>query len=204
MGMQGPIWRPKPHELRPCPPALLSRLRPGCRLYPLRFPPPALTGPPRIFALLIGVDRPETQEGKQSGIPIADAKGFEEVLLATFSVPKENIQVLCGSSATRAEIVDAFARLRVDQRIRPGDAIFIYYSGHSAVSDRAAFILPYDFDERNVTGIPFRDIGRLVENIANAKGNNIVSPRESTNEYTLKISRLLSLIVAMRPLGLAV
>jgi hypothetical protein len=48
-----------------------------------------------------------------------------------FNVPDDRMKVLLGSEATRENILSGFQWLREDENIRFGDAIVIYFAGHS-------------------------------------------------------------------------
>lgn len=150
----------------------------------------------QMFALLIGIDHYES-----SGIPrlsgaVADT---EDVLqfLYTLSVPLENIQVLRDCSASRQSIIDSFRNLRDNPRIKPGDAIVIYFAGHGdeilappgwevgETSGMIQVLIPHDYCQTSgkeiVPAIPDRTVGALLEDIAEKKGNNIVRTMNSWN-----------------------
>lgn len=100
-----------------------------------------------------------------------------------------HLKYLKNQDATRIAIIRELQALQSDHRIQRGDPILIYYAGHgsSTVSpdnwtraedqrenDNIQFIVPYDCDEW-VAGIPDRTIAACLDQLADAKGDNIVS-----------------------------
>ncbi len=91
-------------------------------------------------ALLIGIGkyRQRTLEG-----PPYDVAALARVLAAQYGFPKENIQTLVNEEAVKFRILSEIALLA--HRSRPGDRIFIYFSGHgtSRRDEVLALPLPY-------------------------------------------------------------
>lgn len=167
------------------------------RLFSSRFPP-LVQGTPQIFALLIGIDQFESDQFRvrtKSTASTGDAKAFHRFFRDHLSVPEHNIEILANQAATRSAIITALRDLRADERIRPGDAIFISFSGlaidelksehipvgsiwetEELVADiKVPGILPYDSSwPKKISPIPYCALGGLVESIAEVKGNNIV------------------------------
>lgn len=183
-----PLPRPLPHWC-------------GHRLFSSCFPHPN-QGSPQLFGLLIGIDHYKDTKhfsiGKNHG-SVADAERFGKFLYNTLSVPKENIQVLLDNSATRVAIIAALKQLRDDERIHPGDAIFISFSGYTIGETYEHFpgenipaIAPHDWCEdpgQEISGIPLCAMGGLIESIAKVKGNNIVSIRNIKDKMCTKLSQ---------------
>jgi len=102
-------------------------------------------------ALLIGIAkyRQRTLEG-----PPYDVAALCRVLAAQYNFPQENIQTLVDEAATRSGILSAIARLT--HRTRPGDRVFIYFSGHGTsrrdellalpLPHTTGALVPVDFD----------------------------------------------------------
>jgi hypothetical protein len=87
--------------------------------------------PPQKHALLIGIgdylyDVPDL-EG-----PPSDLATLKHVLIDLWKLPPANVKVLADGEATKANILAAFDALGTTTR--PGDAVFIYYSGHGTSS----------------------------------------------------------------------
>jgi len=88
----------------------------------------ALSLPARCekYALLIGInDYPHARQLKGA---INDVEDMRKVMVSDLKIPEANIQMLVNEQATKQAIVDALAAL--PKKTQPGDAIFIYYSGH--------------------------------------------------------------------------
>jgi hypothetical protein len=117
----------------------------------------------------------------------------------TMGVPPSQITSLHDEEATRDKIIQGFYSLMLHSDIREGDPILIYYAGHGSTAPTPAgweaggpeiqFLAPYDClcrkDGTMVNGIPDRTIGSLLEDLARAKGDNIVSrPIASSDDTT--------------------
>lgn len=107
---------------------------------------------------------------------------MKEYLRNDLKVPNDQIIFLCNQEASRANILDAFDRLRNDQRIQKDDPILIYYAGHGGESVRATgdaiqVIFPQDYHPPEVKAIPDRKIAALLNGLAETHGNNIVRCR---------------------------
>ena len=144
----------------------------------------------RIFGLLIGIDNYKSSHIPPLSGAVADTQAFWEFFRENLNVPSKNLQILHNASATRRAIIDALNRLKDDERIHPNDAIFIFFAGHGTElppppgweaggpGSMIQAIIPHDYCETpgsEVPAIPDRTIGALLEGIAEAKGNNIVS-----------------------------
>ena len=140
------------------------------------------------FALIIGIDE-YANASKLSGA-VADAKAVKQYLEKHFRVPEANIVSLFNEKASRLAIIDAFRKLRDNERIEKGDPIVIYYSGHGwerpapdawGPGSKIQFLLPQDYEAVGTepipdhAPIPDRSIGALLEDIAEEKGDNIVN-----------------------------
>jgi hypothetical protein len=125
--------------------------------------------PPRIRAVLIGVD-----EYLHSDIPslqgcVNDVALVRELLKRYFGIPNEDIRVVVNSRATKRNILH-----RLDSMIReskPGDVAVFYFSGHgSQIRDRDGdeltdsldeLICPYDMDWDSATCILDDDLDNV-------------------------------------------
>ena len=76
-------------------------------------------------ALLIGIGKYKTRtlEG-----PPHDVAALRAVLVSKYNYHPENIRTLINQEAVKARILDEIKQLAL--RTRPGDRIFIYFSGH--------------------------------------------------------------------------
>lgn len=146
----------------------------------------AIDRQPRSFhAVVIGIDKyPSPSIGQLAGA-VADAKAMEEYLKTRMGVLQNQIRVLHDHEATREAILDALKAITTNPQIGKDDRILIYYAGHGATAacpprwnstgSEIQLILPYDCDLKTVSGIPDRTIAVLLNKIAKAKGDNIVS-----------------------------
>ena len=91
-------------------------------------------------ALLIGIGKYKTRtlEG-----PPHDVAALRAVLVSKYNYHPENIRTLINQEAVKARILDEIKQLAL--RTRPGDRIFIYFSGHgtSRRDDLMALPLPH-------------------------------------------------------------
>ncbi|KAG8732511.1 hypothetical protein FRC10_000886, partial [Ceratobasidium sp. 414] len=143
---------------------------------------------PNFFALIVGVnDYPEIKPLKGA---VPDARAMAEYLREYLDIPSDHITEMYNENATRAAIIQAFRNLRDDERIGKDDAILIFYTGHGSeveapagwVTDnqRIQGLVPYDVKTLDVNGrlieiLPYRTIGSLLDDLAERKGDNIVS-----------------------------
>ncbi|PPR00906.1 hypothetical protein CVT26_015516 [Gymnopilus dilepis] len=145
---------------------------------------------PRLFAVIFAINvykDPAFRSRSLRGAE-ADAASFKAYFEEYLQVPSDRIIMILGKEATRAKIIRAFKRLETDDRIQPGDPIFIFFAGHGSKAkaherweaggpgSEIQMLLPYDFSPgpgHQVPGIPDRTIGALIDRIARAKGDNI-------------------------------
>lgn len=103
------------------------------------------------YALLIGIDDYQQRDFIS---PLAaagsDAKSLAKTLIEVGGYDKRNVQLLTSDSAlkpTRGQILFELDQLR--RKTKPGDIVFIGYSGHGIEQDKVAYLLPYDTDARS-------------------------------------------------------
>lgn len=143
-----------------------------------------------LFAIIIGINNyasPKLQPYKLEGA-VADAEDMRSFLTQSLGVPELQITVLHDERATKQAIEDAIADLESDPRIHKGDPILIYYAGHGAQTiappdwptdgPLIQMIIPHDFDPDSTDsskGQPILDLdlARLLDNLAEKKGDNI-------------------------------
>jgi hypothetical protein len=105
-------------------------------------------------------------------------------------VPSYQIRNLRNSEATRAAIIDGIEAFSLNDEIKVGDPIMIYYAGHGGWAEtpkgwevgstgRIELLIPYDHsspleDGNPKHGIPDRTLGALLSQLAGKKGDNIV------------------------------
>jgi Caspase domain len=111
----------------------------------------------------------------------------KDYLEKKLGVPESRIQTLFDEDATHDGIIQKLQDLQhVDNK--EGDPILIYYTGHGVTGDapvaweasgdqRVGLLAPYDIEYKNhtlVNAIPDYTMGILLEDLAKAKGDNIV------------------------------
>jgi hypothetical protein len=145
---------------------------------------------PRLFGLIIGIDKYMSQ-----GIPDlqgckTDAQSIVDLLSRKFRVPSPHILCLTDEKATRSAIITGFKKHLIQNNdIESGDAMVIFYAGHgSRVSapkgwladyNQVETICPHDertigCDGKEVFSIPDRTLGGLLRKLFSVKGDNIV------------------------------
>ncbi|KAG8732831.1 hypothetical protein FRC10_000578 [Ceratobasidium sp. 414] len=111
---------------------------------------------------------------------------MSQYLREYLDIPSHQMTQIYNEKATRAAIVTAFRDLRKDERIRKGDMILIFYAGHGCEAqnydDRGTTqgLVPYDVGRMDRTGniveiLPDRTIVSLLDDLADKRGDNIVS-----------------------------
>ncbi|KAG9121488.1 hypothetical protein FRC07_002546, partial [Ceratobasidium sp. 392] len=141
---------------------------------------------PKFFALIVGInDYPEIKPLKGA---VPDAQAVAEYLREYLDIPDDHIAEIYNEKATRAGIIQAFRNLCDDERIEKDDAILIFYAGHGGEVEapegwetdgqKIQGLIPYDVRTLDITGriveiIPDRTVGSLLEDLAEAKGDNI-------------------------------
>ncbi|KAG8761907.1 hypothetical protein FRC12_009271 [Ceratobasidium sp. 428] len=146
-----------------------------------------------LYALIIGINVYLNESLRRLAGAVPDANSIKDFISTDLRVPDDHIINLRDEQATREEIIKAFGRLRDDPRIHKGDPILIYYAGHGGKREAAAewkekygyeeiqVIFPHDYNtllsgsEELKNCIPDRTIGMLLNELAEAKGNNIAS-----------------------------
>ncbi|PVF95450.1 hypothetical protein CPB86DRAFT_738719 [Serendipita vermifera] len=133
-----------------------------------------------LFALIIGIDRYLNPKEQLEGA-VNDAKEMEKYVRETF--PSSQICTLHDEKATRASIIQEIRSLGTKSEIRLQDPILIFYAGHGGEApppanwgvngQKVQMLIPQDHrDGQNViTDVAF---ARLLEELASAKGDNIV------------------------------
>ena len=172
------------------------------------------------FALIIGIDE-YANTSKLSGA-VADAKAMKQYLEKHFRVPEANIVSLFNEEASRLEIIKAFRKLRDNELIEKGDPTVIYYSGHGCErpapdawgpGSKIQCLVPQDYEAvgteliRDRAPIPDRVIGALLEDIAEKKGDNILSAIPCFVffiNFLITMYRLSFLTVVIQPLSVEI
>lgn len=103
------------------------------------------------YALIVGIDqyqqsqRINTLEGATN-----DAKALAQTLETVAGFPAGNIKLLVSGTdpePTGSNISDALDT--ISQKIKPGDTLFVLYSGHGIDMDGKSYLVPWDADARS-------------------------------------------------------
>lgn len=144
--------------------------------------------PVPLHALLIGIDRyaPESRHFRPLRGAVADVRRMEGFLRERWEVPGERIEVLVAprdaeeppeQTPTHANMVAAFRRLQ--DRARPGEQVWIHYSGHGArvktaypeAKGRRGYdeaLVPVDIDDPDATYLRDLELARLLAELVEA------------------------------------
>jgi len=122
------------------------------------------------YALLIGVD--QNEEAKLA-LPIVkkDITKLKEVIThpERCGYNKENVLVLTGPDATRAQILGGLKWLKskLEADSDPNQTAFIFYSGHGHREPAGeAFLIPYDFCwPMSLGGLPAKAFAEMIANL---------------------------------------
>ncbi|KAJ7625108.1 hypothetical protein DFH06DRAFT_912573, partial [Mycena polygramma] len=141
----------------------------------------------RVFGLVIGIDKYKSGAVWNLESCVDDAQRVQRWLRKDLKVPKDQICMLLDKSGTKENIEKSFLHHLVhNENIQRGDAIVIYFAGHGStvsapdnwftpgsVGGTAEVLCSYDFGQRGVVGISDRSLQSMLEELSEAKGNNI-------------------------------
>lgn len=144
-----------------------------------------------LFSLIIGINKYQDHSDGLEDLDgsVYDAKSIQQFLKDHLRVPDHHIRLLVDHQASRDAILSTFrSHLINNSNIKHGDPIVIYYAGHGArvpapegwPTDDGLYesICPSDrntlADGLIVPDIIDRQLGVMLVELANAKGNNIV------------------------------
>ncbi|KAI0317872.1 caspase domain-containing protein [Amylostereum chailletii] len=153
-------------------------------------PPPAIPIPVTrspLHALLVGIDNYASRRIPNLLGAVADANAMVRYVRGELNVPASQVICLRNAQATRAAFIGALQDMASNNQIQNGDPILLYYSGHGttaaaptkweAGSTEIQLVVPYDcFMKVNgnaVSAIPDRTLSVLLQQLADAKGDNI-------------------------------
>jgi Caspase domain/Domain of unknown function (DUF4384) len=121
---------------------------------------PGLSASAEKLALLIGVGQYQAFKGQAQGNlegPPHDVAALQQTLVARLGFPVANVVTLVDSAATKTAIMRELNRLK--ERSKPGDQIFVYFSGHGtsaldsdgvmALPHNSGALIPYDYAGNN-------------------------------------------------------
>ncbi|KZV65119.1 hypothetical protein PENSPDRAFT_690182 [Peniophora sp. CONT] len=145
-----------------------------------------------LHALVIGIDKYQSDRIPNLHGAVADADAIVEYLQSDLHVPRDQISNLRNEEATRDAIIQGFRAFQTQQSIKQGDPILIFYAGHGTTAEAPrgwvtaskdiSLLVPYDFSHQSANNlthaIPDRTIGALLHELAEpqygeGKGDNI-------------------------------
>ena len=129
---------------------------------------------------------------------------MRDYLHKDLGVPRSQIKNLRNSEATRSAIIEGIKAFSLNDEIKEGDSILIYFAGHGGSADtpkgwevgstgKIELLIPYDHsspleDGNPKHGIPDRTIGALLSQLAIEKGDNIVRQTFIFREYIYQLT----------------
>ncbi len=102
---------------------------------------------PQIFAMVVGIDKYLKKNFDSLNYAAADAKKFVDYLKSGIPGKKtsdSNIFVYLNDSAKQSNIADFFSHKLTDLDIRPGDELYIYWSGHGKIGKDGQILICHD------------------------------------------------------------
>lgn len=144
---------------------------------------PSYPRAPKIFALIIGIDKYSNESGYFPPLKwaVADADSVSEFLIDHRGADASQVKNLRDEEATQDKIADSLKDLAHNPMIQKGDTIVIYFAGHTRGPNKGSF------DEEDPVslwavdslladpGLTEEIIYNLLFAISESKGNNIVS-----------------------------
>jgi len=122
------------------------------------------------WAVLVGIDRYQSQEISVLKGAANDAKSLAETLKKDLRFPERNVFIFTSdapeaSSPTTGNIVKALKY--VAEKARPGDTFFMFFAGHGVVSGGKGYLLTYHSDLGAVqfTALPLAELTQLLDGI---------------------------------------
>lgn len=101
-------------------------------------------------ALVVGINAyPHLRPEDQLECAENDAVRLREVLIRSYGFPPQNITLLLSARATKTAIQSGLNSLAEPARVKPGDRVLVYFSGHGkdvrlTKDSRMGFLLPTD------------------------------------------------------------
>jgi hypothetical protein len=132
----------------------------------------------RGHAVIIGVESYRESLPK-ADFAASDAKVTAEYAKRVLGYPDENVAVLLGDRATRADM-EKYIESWLPNRVEKGDEVFVYFSGHGAPDPKTgdAYLVPYDADPTYIqkTGYPLK---KLYAELAKLPAKRVVVAMDS-------------------------
>ncbi|EKM80635.1 hypothetical protein AGABI1DRAFT_55618 [Agaricus bisporus var. burnettii JB137-S8] len=144
----------------------------------------------RVFAFIVGIDNYKSGHIWNLHSCVDDARRVHSWLVDDLNVPEDQICMLLNSRATKHTIEERFmSHLTNNRSMEKGDAILIYFAGHSSVipapegwfqsrgKDVVEVLCTYDYDTKATcgrnAGISDRSMRAMLFELSQFKGDNI-------------------------------
>ncbi|HEX3747757.1 MAG TPA: tetratricopeptide repeat protein [Bryobacteraceae bacterium] len=164
------------------------------KLEKIEPPKPPSNAPAQSYAVIVGVAAyPNLAANLQLRFSERDAQSIHTALISPEggNFKAENVKVLTGAKATLAGIRDAVGKW-LPSVAKGDDRVVIYFAGHGFIYEGKAYLAPYDFSMKNVTGTGFpmnelsADIGGKIHAkwkvlMTDACHSGAISPEDSEN-----------------------
>ena len=128
---------------------------------------------PRGYAVVIGAGQfPYLPADKQLAFAESDARAVAQTLLSKEGgqIQPENMKILVGAAATRANIENAVEKW-LPTVAEPDDRVIVYFAGHGIVTPHGGMLVPQDFrlDKALETGYSMKQLGDVLATRVKAK-----------------------------------
>jgi tetratricopeptide (TPR) repeat protein len=154
--------------------------KPAARdLTPERLPdrPPADDAAPRAYALVVGIAKYEKLDPSEFlRFTESDASAIYRALISKEggAFPAENVHLLVGPKATRANLQDEIEKWLPSVANQPNDRVVVYFSGHGFIANGHGYLAPWDVDPASPqsverTGYPMDMLGSALTQKVAAK-----------------------------------
>jgi tetratricopeptide (TPR) repeat protein len=163
---------PQPQKSQPQQPA-------GRDLTPTRLPdrPVVNNGAPRAYALVVGIAKYEKLAPSEFlRFTESDAAAIYRALISKEggAYPAENVHLLVGSQATRANLQYEIETWLPTVANQPNDRVVVYFSGHGFIANGHGYLAPWDVDPASPqsaerTGYPMDTLGSVLAQKVAAK-----------------------------------
>lgn len=136
--------------------------------------------PSKLTAILIGINEYNNYPHLRNG---TDADKIKDFLDNEFrdKIPHIDITLIKDKDATREKIIEVLSSLQNDPQ--RNSAILVFFSGYCGITKSAGksvgMICSVDIG-KDISGIPDKTLIQMFDNIARARGNNIVSNLHSS------------------------
>lgn len=130
--------------------------------------PASETDGKNAWAVVVGIES-YREDLPAASAAEADARAFAELAKTTLNVPEQNIKLLLGERASRADISAALFEWLPRNAVEKGGRVYVYFSGHGApdVESGDAYLLPYDANPTYIKtgGLPITKVQKTLSGL---------------------------------------